>query len=160
MKSCTVFLLTLVSIYALFAPNTYADTIHLKNGDIISGQLVTLDSGLCVFNTKYGSIITIQTLEIMQISTNDEYEVAFASGERIKGQLTQNTADKTLLVSKTFGEIEINTANIVSLVKIFPQREQHSIGQDQQQSFGEEDEKEPPLDFLTGFTVLLAPRTL
>jgi len=52
---------------------------------------------------------------------------------------------------------EIITSNIVSLVKIFPQREQHSIGQDQQQSFGEEDEKEPPLDFLTGSTVLLAP---
>jgi len=50
----------------------------------------------------------------------------------------------------------MNTADIVSLVKIFPQRRQHSATQDRQQRFGEDDER-TPLDFLTGSTVLLAP---
>ncbi|WP_321531054.1 hypothetical protein [uncultured Desulfuromonas sp.] len=84
MKLFTVFLLIFASIITILAPNTCADTIHLKNGDIISGQLATLDSGLCVFNTKYGSAITIQALKIAQRETDDEYEVSFSSGEKSK----------------------------------------------------------------------------
>lgn len=154
--SFTVFVLT---IPTLITSNALADTIYLKNGDIISGKLTTLSGGLCVFNTKYGSTVKLESSEIKSLFTDDEYEITFLSGEKIKGQITQNAEKETILDSKTFGNIEISPANISSLVRVFPADGQPPSKQKEKQSYGEEDEKEPPLDFLTGSTVLLAPGT-
>ncbi len=152
--SCTI-LFFLISL--LFIANVKADTVFLKNGDIISGNLVTFGDGLCIFNTKYGSTIKIYTNEIINLYTKNEYEVLFVSGEKIKGRFTPNPEKKTVLASRKFGKLEIDPANISSLIKIFSTNESAVNEQGENQTFGKKEEKSPPLNFLTGSTVLLSP---
>lgn len=151
------FVLLLVPAFISLGGTTYADVLHLKNGDVISGKLTTLSDGLCVFNARYGVSISLNSDEISGIFTDDEYEIAFISGEKIKGKLTLSGKNETILVSKTFGETSINPAEIYSMVRVFSPDEQLPISQTQEQTFGAEEKESPPLDFLTGSTVLLAP---
>lgn len=113
-----------------------------------------MSDGFCVFNTQYGSAIKVDVKDINNLSTDNEYEITFISGEKIKGKLISKDTNKTVLISESFGNVEINPANISALVKIFPQREATSTTQN---TFGEKEEESPPLDFLTDSTVLLSP---
>ena len=58
--------------------------------------------------------------------------------------------------STTFSA-EINPAEISSMIKLFPKDESESSKNNVNKSFGEKAEQSPPLDFLTGSTVLLSP---
>ncbi len=144
-------------IFLLSPCTAKSDTICLINGDIISGELITLSEGLCVFSSKYGPFISLRSEEITGLFTEDDYEIKFISGEIVRGNLSRTEDDTTVLVSKNFGESKINPANIISMTRVFPSSKKDSLSHGQEQSFGKEENKSPPLDFLTGSTVLLAP---
>lgn len=152
-----VFSILITLVFSLHTGNVYADTLHLKNGDVISGKLTTFVDGLCIFNTKYGSSISLTTDEIASLSTDDEYEIVFVSGERVNGRLSLNNVNAPVLISKTFGETGVNPDDISSMTRVFSNSKQATSTQGKDQAFGEEERETPPLDFLTGSTVLLAP---
>lgn len=135
-----------------------ADTLHATNGDVISGQLISYRDGLCVFSTRYGATIRIPTVDIATLETDDPYGVILASGERISGRLTRING-KAFINSPTLGSVKFDISTVDSLVRDFSS----SVKRDAQDSravggrrYGEEAEKEAPLNFLTGSTVLLA----
>jgi len=80
-----------------------ADSIRLKNGDTLSGTIISFNSGLCIFDTIYGSAVRIPIQNIQSINTDDHYDIQFTNGEQATGQLKSGPDNQTLLESPTFG---------------------------------------------------------
>lgn len=76
--------------------------------------------------------------------------------DSIKGILVKGKNDSTVLKSKSIGEIAIVASNIKSMVIIHKKEEKKSTSIAQAR-YGQEKEDEPPLNFLTGSTVMMAP---
>jgi len=161
----SIFATAVTLFYLLNTSFALADRIRMKNGDTFSGKIISFNHGLCIFDTDYGSPIRIPTADIQSIATEDRYNIFFVNGEQATGALIFGTNNQTLLESSTFGQIFINTSNIARLTKYFPplqDRDSPSLtrkpttdGTDK--NHGAETEVQPPLDFLTGATVLLSP---
>lgn len=135
---------------------SYADTVKLNNGDVISGQLMSYGERVCIFNTRYGAVIRIETESIKSLITDENYNITFINGDSANGKLIQGKNDTVLLDSTTFGKVSINIDSIDTLVRRYDTQtsNEKNIAKE---SFGKKDtQKTPPLDFLTGSTVLLA----
>ncbi|WP_338525992.1 transporter [Pseudomonas batumici] len=153
------------SFYVGEIPTALADSIGLKNGDKFSGKIISFNNGLCIFDTNYSSAVRVPTRDIKSIATEGQYHILFTNGEQLTGQLKSGPDHQTLLESPTFGELIINASKIAKLTKAFQtsQSLENSTpdhrpeGDTSNNSYGSETEAQPPLDFLTGSTVLLSP---
>ncbi len=156
MKKISIYIAISIIIILIYSVS-YSDVAYLRNGDVISGKIVTLKDNLCVFKTQYGASISLSNYEFKNLSTTDCYEFTFLSGEKIIGQLVYTPSKGTILVSRDFGEVAILPAKIQGAVKITSDMKTSRTSL--KQKFGEEDHENPPLNFLTGSTVLLSPGT-
>ncbi|MGY2224672.1 transporter [Pseudomonas gingeri] len=144
--------------YLWETPLALAESIGLKNGDRFSGKLISLTNGLCIFETHYGSAVSVPLSDIQSISTDTRYNITFANGDKAMGQLKSTSENQTILQSATFGETVIEASGITSLTRFFPDASQEETPVSSEASrYGSEAETQPPLDFLTGSTVLLSP---
>lgn len=153
----------------------HADTIYMKNGDVLTGKLVSLQNGLCSFSTIYTSEAYIPVTDIAALATDDEFDINFNNGERLKGRFIADSKRNTFIQSDNFGKIQTKTDTIVAMVRTFPPNSSSSattganlntpdsdnlpITEASNQEFGAKPEESAPLDFLTGSTVLLSPGT-
>lgn len=160
----------IIFFYFLVLVNSVkADTLYLNNGDILSGKIITLSEGICVFDSQYGSSFKIPSKDIKGLSTDNSYNISFSSGEMIKGQFIMLSTGGNKIRSENFGDLPVPTSQMISMVKVFPSstKTKNSQKTDATQvqtntspkKYGEETEEDPPLDFLTGSTVLLSPGT-
>ncbi|WP_320173348.1 transporter [Maridesulfovibrio sp.] len=152
-------LIAFIFVFCLAVEPVLADSVIMKNGDKITGDLITFHGGICIFNTIYGSTARIESKDIAVVTTDNEFNIEFKSGEKIIGTLQHDGDGGNIALTKGFGHIRLQPDSIVSMSRNFPNAKNDS-GDDSKEkndSFGEEQEKEPPLDFLTGTTVLLQP---
>lgn len=136
-----------------------ADTIHLKNGDLLSGEMISFGQGIVVFKSSYGPPLKFQSEDITSLMTEAEYEVVFVNGDRATGLLEENEARQGILMSENLERVDIEFSNVVGLVKKFDggNGSQTLNKSMKPQQYGQQKIDETPLDFLTGSTVLLAP---
>ncbi len=143
------------SILLSITTGTLADTVHLKNGDSLSGRLISYEGDVCVFSTPYAMGLTIRTADIGSLQTDHPYEVQFKNGDRASGHLVSESARVTRLSSEILGEVELKLADIAVLQRNFIEQREAAVGRDHIE-YGERADP-PPLDFLVGSTVLLGP---
>ena len=136
----------------------HADTLSLKDGDVFSGKIITYQDSICIFAKKHGATLRVNTTEIKSISTDDDVNLSFASGENANGRLIGDK-EKTALKSKTFGMAVIQVSDIQRITRSFApiSSSTKSTSPQQEEVYGEQEPKQPPLDFLIGSTVLLNP---
>ncbi|TDV61781.1 transporter [Pseudomonas sp. LP_7_YM] len=151
------------TLYAFINDVTLADTVHLKNGDIFSGKIISLQNGLCIFDTKYGAAVWVSTSEMKSMAADASYTVHFINGDTAAGRLQLAPDGTTRLNSPTFGLVSVDVDIIQALTRDFAdeksvgkQADKANVGPAAQQ-YGEDMYEQAPLDFLTGSTVLLAP---
>jgi len=66
------------------------DTLYLKNGDVIIGELKSLDKAVIVFKTDYSdSDFRIEWKGVAKLATGTEFLITIASGKRYKGTITE-----------------------------------------------------------------------
>ena len=69
MKSlCAIFLCTFVVF--LFAIKSVADEVYLKNGDRITGQVISMEEGKLIFEASYAGKINIDWAEVSELKTD------------------------------------------------------------------------------------------
>ena len=144
--------------------HAFADNITLSNGDRFSGKLISYIDGVCIFDTLYSSSVRIPISQIKSLSTNDQYNLNFLNGDKAAGQLKEEEGGQTALYSPTFGKVIIHVGDVVGMTRNFIKSEytpsetkKPSSAVASENSYGSETEKQSPLDFLTGSTVLLSP---
>lgn len=149
--------LGVILLYLYESTPALADNLILKNGDRVSGWIISYSDGLCIFDTHYGSAIRVPTTEILSIGSDTPYSLLFASGEKVSGKLLLSADNWTLLESATFGTTPIEVSTIVSLTRLPPNNPTNPPAKPSDSHYGAQVESQPPLDFLIGSTVLLSP---
>ena len=66
----------------------FADLVVMKNGDRLSGTILTLAEGLLELETDYAGVIKLQAAQIAEVSSEQPHELRLTSGEVLKGALT------------------------------------------------------------------------
>jgi putative salt-induced outer membrane protein len=103
-----------VLLVFVLAPAVFADQITLKNGDRMTGTVVTSDAKTLVLKTEYADIVTIKWDFVQQIESSQPLYVGTKSGQVIVGPVT--TSDNKLAVTtKESGSVGVAKADVTSL---------------------------------------------
>jgi len=149
-KICTQ-LSALTLLLSMSSP-VFADMVKTNSDNVISGKMLTFKDGICVFKSNYGAILNIPTFDISALATDNIGKITLVSGEIVHGKLLIDD-DNTLLVSSSLGSSPISIASIISINRQLPKKKTTQTLESIE--YGEEEKQAPPLDFITGSTVLL-----
>src|SRR5687767_2276568 len=114
MKSnCLLIFFCLVSGIALQAQ----DSLVLKNGNIIVGELKSLDKGVLTIETDYSeNDFTIEWSGVREIFSKSQFLVTLSNGTRINGTLQSSEEGKKVVITDVNGtKIETTLDEIVYL---------------------------------------------
>ncbi len=78
----------------LFTQIIYADTIHLKNGDRLTGKIVNLTDGKLVLNSDLAGKVTVDITNIQTLSSDTPIEVHLKDGTVINQKVSSSTPGK------------------------------------------------------------------
>jgi putative salt-induced outer membrane protein YdiY len=103
-----------VLVAVVLAPAVFADQITLKNGDRITGTIISSDAKTLVIKTDYADALTIKWDFVQQIESSQPLYVGTKSGQVIVGPVT--TSDSRLAVAtKDAGSVAVAKADVTSL---------------------------------------------
>jgi putative salt-induced outer membrane protein YdiY len=105
--------LVILSMVVL-APAVFADQITLKNGDRLSGTIISSDAKTLGIKTEYADVVTIKWDFVQQIESAQPLYVGTKGGQVIVGPVT--TSDSKLAVTtKESGSVAVAKADVTSL---------------------------------------------
>ncbi len=76
-----------VFILVSFPQSGYSDVINLKNGDKLTGTVLSLSKGILNFSTPYSKKIEVNKTQIQSLETEHAVRVQLKNGWKIKGKL-------------------------------------------------------------------------
>ena len=84
-----------VVMVAILVGPVFADQVEMKNGDRITGVIVTVERGTLIIKTSYAGRITIQWVEVSMLITDSPAEVVLKDKRSFEGT-TRPTEDGEL----------------------------------------------------------------
>jgi len=105
--------LAILSMVVL-APAVFADQITMKNGDRLSGTIVTCDAKTLVLKTDYADAVTIKWDFVQQVESSQPIYVGTKGGQVVIGTLT-TSGDKLAVATKESGSVAVAKADVTSL---------------------------------------------
>ncbi|MFK5857167.1 MAG: DUF481 domain-containing protein, partial [Bacteroidota bacterium] len=116
MKKSIFIAITILSITVAYSQN---DSLVLKNGDVIIGELKNMDRGVATFETDYSdSDFKIEWDGITKIFTVSNYMITLSVGTRLNGRI-ESSGNKNVKLILEDGEItEVNINDIVFLKSV------------------------------------------
>lgn len=78
-------MLTCTTFFWFYPASISADEVRLKNGDRITGNIVSMENDELVLKTSYAGKITVKWEEVANFSTDGNIDVVFTDGTRLKG---------------------------------------------------------------------------
>src|SRR6201981_2602382 len=91
-------LLSVISLL-LTASAAHADQVALKNGDRLTGKIVTGDGKTLLLKTEFAGDVTIKWDAITDIESSDNINITLKDGTRLAGKVT--TQDGKFVVAGT-----------------------------------------------------------
>ena len=148
-----LFLLINISAYAC------ADQLKTHKGDMFTGLLISFVDGICIFQSDYGATLKIPTSDIYGLDLQTSKEIHLTNGDRITGVI-QHQGSQQLVSSSALGKIQLKMADVLRITPVVAENKEaanKAVGKSEHvQSIGGNSQDTPPLDFLTGSTVMLA----
>lgn len=77
---------------ALFVVTAQAGTVHLLNGDRVSGEIINLQGNFLTLDTEYADQIKIQRQKIKSIESESELTIHLITGHILRGNVMANAA--------------------------------------------------------------------
>ena len=105
--------LAILSMVVL-AATVFADQITLKNGDRLSGMIVTSDAKTLVLKTEYADAVTMKWDFVQQIESSQPLYVGTKGGQVIVGPVS-TSGDKLAVSTKESGNVTVAKADVTSL---------------------------------------------
>jgi len=96
------------------APTVFADQITLRNGDRMSGTIITSDAKTLAIETEYADIVTIKWDFVQQIESSESLYVGTKGGQVIVGPVTTND-NKLAVTTKESGSVAVAKADVTSI---------------------------------------------
>jgi len=89
----------LIFLCALFSHVAYADTIKLKNGDVLTGKVVKKETNKLVFQTKYAGEIKVLWSEIATLNTDTPVKVVMEDDASFDATLQKRSLGRVKAVN-------------------------------------------------------------
>jgi len=116
MNKTILIVIALLSITVAFSQN---DSLVLKNGDVIIGELKAMDRGVATFETDYSdSDFKIEWDGITKIFTVSNYMITLSDGTRLNGKIESSSNKNANLLIEDGGTKEVNINDIVFLKSV------------------------------------------
>lgn len=116
MKKYLLIIITLFTTVFVYSQN---DSLVLKNGDVIIGELKDMDRGVVTFETDYSdSDFKIEWDGITEIYTTTTFMITLSDGTRLNGRIKSSGDKKVKLILENGATREININNIVYLKSV------------------------------------------
>jgi putative salt-induced outer membrane protein YdiY len=77
--------------YGLLPIPAAADEVRLKNGDVLTGEIVKKETGILVFKTSYAGQIQIQWSEIETLTSDNPVHIILTDNSNLRGPLVGTT---------------------------------------------------------------------
>jgi putative salt-induced outer membrane protein YdiY len=118
---------TLLSAFSLLLLSSvaYADQVVLKNGDRLSGKIVTGDGKTLLLKSEFAGDVTIQWDAITDIESSDNINITLKDGTRLSGKVT--TRDGKFVVAGAPAAATPSVAAKEAIVAVRNDAEQHSF---------------------------------
>lgn len=108
-------LITLLSIAAY----SQSDSLILVNGNVIVGELKSMDKGVAIIETDYSDAdFKIEWDGIKELYTESSYLVTFSNGSRINGKIVTSGDHLVKVVPETGAAVETKPQDIVYLKSV------------------------------------------
>jgi len=103
---CTIFVCSLTG-------KSVADVLYLKNGDRITGQVITMEEGKLTFETSYAEEIHVDWAEVSELKTDAPITVIFSDETSLQGVLNPGEEGKMKLETEIIAEpVSFNIAQV------------------------------------------------
>lgn len=116
MKKMLLLTITILSITVAYSQN---DSLVLKNGDVIIGELKNMDRGVATFETDYSdSDFKIEWDGITKIYTSSNYMITLSDGTRLNGRIESSDNKNVKLIIEDGETKQVNIVDIVFLKSV------------------------------------------
>jgi putative salt-induced outer membrane protein YdiY len=113
MKGKDVFIILTALFVVLACGQASADEVWLKNGDRLTGKVVSLDSGLLVFKTSYAGDLSIKWEEVVNLKTDEPIKVVLGDETTVQGPVSPGDSGKVKVKAEQVTEpVTIDLANV------------------------------------------------
>jgi putative salt-induced outer membrane protein YdiY len=114
-----------VLVFLLVALGTPADQVVLKNGDRLSGKIVTGDGKTLLLKSDFAGDVTIQWSAITDIESSGNINITLKDGTRLSGKIT--TQDGKFVVAGVAAAPTPSIAAKEAIIAVRNDAEQHSF---------------------------------
>lgn len=92
-----------------------ADELHLKNGDRITGRLVSLTPDLCVFETPYAATLRVEPVNVSRLTTTEPVVFNLNGGDRLIGTIDALGQGRLFIKSERFGDLTLSLEEVAEV---------------------------------------------
>jgi putative salt-induced outer membrane protein YdiY len=116
MKCKSIFsLFVVVSVFLAYGL-AEADEVWLKNGDHLSGKVVSLESGTLLFNTSYAGDLSIKWAEVVNLKTDAPIKVVLGDETAAQGLVTPGDPGRVKVKTEEIAEpLTVALANVTTI---------------------------------------------
>jgi putative salt-induced outer membrane protein YdiY len=109
--------LSLTALFlALIWGQASADEIWLKNGDRLTGKVVSLDGDIMVFKTSYAGHLSIRWGEVVNLKTDEPIKVVLGDETTAQGPISPGDPGKVKVTAEQVAEpVTVDLANIKTI---------------------------------------------
>ncbi len=99
-----IYLLVLFVFFPLLPTLSTAETLHLRNGDVISGKIQSFDEKTASLKTHYKGTVEIKPSEIKRLTSDRPLTILFQDGSYFTGKIS--FSDSNQMIVRQDGEAE------------------------------------------------------
>ena len=93
-----------------------ADEVWLKNGDHLTGKVLSLEGGTLVFKTAYAGDLSIQWEEVANLKTDEPVKVVLGDETMAQGPVTPGDSGKVKVKAEQVAEpVTVDLANVKTI---------------------------------------------
>ena len=97
----------------IFCPGAFADVVTMTNGDVITGEILTLEGGKLKVKTPYNAALELDWAAVKSVRSDVPVELVLEDERHVKGTL-ETSPDGTLqVVTETAGPVSIGAPSLV-----------------------------------------------
>jgi len=113
-----ILLLLLLVLLGQSAWADKTDIVYLKNGDRITGEIKSLQSGKLEFSTDHMGTVSIEWSDIVHITSKTGQALELTDGQRFYGTLGKAEQEDTLEISTPVGVAEVSIEDVFAMYPV------------------------------------------
>ena len=114
-RICWIKFLVMTFVTLLVPLGVWADQVILKNGDRLTGTVISMEKGKLVLKTSYAGKLNIKWAEVSSIKTDKPIQVELDSGKLLQGMAAVSQAPASLKLVKKGRPAEVELAKVSAI---------------------------------------------